>query len=502
MRPSLSRFTTTSVVALIVVACGSTASQDPVTTPSSAPQGSPSATVMPLATPSASTASPSLPPASPSASLPVRRSAREIGLAVLMAPRPDGTLFVSIPRPGGSVLTLLDRRGAPLPGWPIVVRDATACGQLLPVENGSVRVVCTKENPDGNMYDPMGAFAFDGNGRALAGWPVDLLGARFSGRVIGEELTLFEDRPGSDVIEEGQPTYEGALVTIAADGSLTSGAGVPMGQTCCGDVWAVGPDGVAYGVVPATSDLSPQERPSEITALDLSGERAGWPISIDGSTSGPEFGPNGRIFLTVATPSRGTTRVLAIDSDGHGVTARSAELPIETGALWNGLDGTYECGVPVPKPPLVAQDGTVFVVSEIDTAIVALDSSLAVMGGWPYEPATPLVSRYAPAEGDLTCGSLAIPAVGTDNILYLPLQARTATTGGSLAAVGPDGRVRPGWPVELKRPGSEFWSVVVGSDGTAYALAIEPEANDTSSATILAIAPDSTVLWTTTILEP
>ena len=56
--------------------------------------------------------------------------------------------------------------------------------------------------------------------------------------------------------------------------------------------------------------------------------------------------------------------------------------------------------------------------------------------------------------------------------------------------------MRPGWPVELKRAGSEFWSVVVGPDGTAYALAIEPESSPTSSASILAIAPDSTVRYT------
>jgi len=62
--------------------------------------------------------------------------------------------------------------------------------------------------------------------------------------------------------------------------------------------------------------------------------------------------------------------------------------------------------------------------------------------------------------------------------------------------------VRPGWPVELRRPGAEFWSVVVGSDGTAYVLAIEPEPGDTTSATVLAIAPDSSVLYRTTIIDP
>ena len=128
------------------------------------------------------------------------------------------------------------------------------------------------------------------------------------------------------------------------------------------------------------------------------------------------------------------------------------------------------------------------------------------MRGWPYRPATPLVRpdplRPDPREDGIFCAPLGRPAVGPDSVLYLPLQARDATVGGSIVAVGPDGRVRAGWPVELRRPGAEFWSVVVGSDGTAYALAIEPEPGDASSASILAIAPDSTVLYRTTIIDP
>jgi hypothetical protein len=87
-------------------------------------------------------------------------------------------------------------------------------------------------------------------------------------------------------------------------------------------------------------------------------------------------------------------------------------------------------------------------------------------------------------------------------VIYLPLLASSEGVGGSLVAVGVDGRVRSGWPLELTRPGSEFWSVVAGPDGTVYALAIEPEAADTSSATILAIAPDSSVIYSATIVEP
>ena len=44
-------------------------------------------------------------------------------------------------------------------------------------------------------------------------------------------------------------------------------------------------------------------------------------------------------------------------------------------------------------------------------------------------------------------------------------------------------------------------SVAVGADGTAYALAIEPEASAGSSGTILAIAPDSTVRYASTIID-
>lgn len=97
---------------------------------------------------------------------------------------------------------------------------------------------------------------------------------------------------------------------------------------------------------------------------------------------------------------------------------------------------------------------------------------------------------------------MALPAAGPNGTLYLPIQARDAKVGGSIVAVGLDGRVRAGWPVELKRPGAEFWSVVVGSDGTVFALAIEPEASGRSSASVLAIAPDSTVIYSTTIVDP
>jgi hypothetical protein len=175
---------------------------------------------------------------------------------------------------------------------------------------------------------------------------------------------------------------------------------------------------------------------------------------------------------------------------------------VETGVVVF-LDGPYECGQPRPRPPLVAENGMTFVYSEIQNTIYALDPNLTPMAGWPFEPGAPLQRRDPEREGDgINCASLATPAVDPGGTLYLPLQARQQSVGGTLMAVGSDGQVRPGWPVELRRPGAEFWSLVVGSDGTVYALAIEPEPGNSSSASILAIAPDSTVFWTTTIIDP
>jgi hypothetical protein len=89
-----------------------------------------------------------------------------------------------------------------------------------------------------------------------------------------------------------------------------------------------------------------------------------------------------------------------------------------------------------------------------------------------------------------------------DGTLIPALEARNTKVGGDLVAVGVDGRVRAGWPVELKRPGAAFWSVAVASDGTAYALAIEPESGGKSWASILAIAPDSAIRYSATIIDP
>jgi hypothetical protein len=272
----------------------------------------------------------------------------------MMAPGPDGTLFVSIPSPDGSVLALLDRSGQPRPGWPIEVTDSTSCGRPLPVDDGSVRVVCNGTDlpqPDNDLSD-VRAVAFDAGGRLMAGWPVELRPG--TGYVVGEELTYVEQQILTDMADVGiTVSHEVWVTTVAADGSIRRGTPVPMVETCCGEQFALGRDGVAYGVARVDDGAEPGSAESQLTAIDLSGLRAGWPVSFDGIASGPAFGPDGQIVVTVGLLARKTSRVLVFDRGGEALASGSAELPIASGAIVNS-DGTYECGEPRPIPPIVA----------------------------------------------------------------------------------------------------------------------------------------------------
>lgn len=358
--------------------------------------------------------------------------------------------------------------------------------------DGSVRVICTLENPDGNMFDPIAAYAFDENARMRLGWPVEIPASFVTGRVVGNDLALFTIVPLGDVIEDGQPSSEGGLVTIGPDGTMSAGARVPFDWRCCHN-WAVGPDGIAYGTESG-------EGSSSMVALDGSGIRTGWPITLDDAISGASFRADGRIAVVLGSLSQSKSRVVVLDRDANQTL--SANLPIQT-ALFTGDTGGCEVGS--PQAPVVAEDGTVIVYSELSTMIYAVDSSPSVMPGWPFDSGASLDRARPGLESEHEagyCPGPVPPAIGCDSTLFLARENGSMTVGGSLVAVGRDGRVVPGWPVELTRPGSEFWSVIVGPDGTAHALAIEPEAGGRSSATILAIAADSDVIWTRTIIEP
>ena len=355
--------------------------------------------------------------------------------------------------------------------------------------DGSVQIVCDATDRPGS--DPataeVAAFAFDADGRLMSGWPVRMNQPTAVG--MGTDLTILTERRVQD-------SHDVAVSHIAADGTVREGAWVALDRDGFGDQWGVGPIGVAFGV----GEIDEDAETSAITGADSSGLPSGWPVTVNGFGSGPSFGEAGQIAVTLGSAKRHTTRVAVFDQ--YGKVASSPVLPMATAER---TGDTGSCTIGLPRNPIVAETGAIFVYSELDDRIYGLDPSLAVAEGWPFEPASSLEIATPGLETEHEagyCPTPVVPAIGPDETLVLALEARTSKVGGSLVAVGMEGRVNPGWPVELKRPGAEFWAVAVGPDGTSYALAIEPEAGGKSSASVLAIAPDSTVRWTTTIIDP
>jgi len=384
-----------------------------------------------------------------------------------MAPGPDGGLYVLVvdqaaTQPSGpgsrSVLALLDAQGHPRTGWPIaLVGWACSSGYWhwpLPVTaaDGSVRLVCSASTAPGEPVHAR-AFAFDSRGRPLDGWPVDLPDqvSPSQASVVGDTLVVMAQEVGEwdeasaatcgELFPIGQSSGVWWLVSVAADGTLRVGGRHEV------------PDAEGYGF--------------------------------------PQLGPEG-IAYQLAYAGCGTKiRTLAFDADGRVSPVASGEVPI-----W--VLGTFSGAGPSDPAVLVAADGAAFLLSDDRRTVYGLDPSGQVLAGWPYDAGPAWMQWRGSCPADVTgCGvDLSTAAVGPGDVLYLPRAGRR------LVAIGPDGRVRAGWPVVLTRPGAEFWSVVVGSDGTAYALAIEPEAGDRTSATVLAIGPDGRVRYRVTVVEP
>lgn len=475
------------LVAMIAAGCtGASISPSARASPTIGPGHSADTSPLPTSSASASVPAPSPSPVPPtvSASLPVHGDAREMAGSVQMAPGPAGDLYVYIASGRGSILAMLDASGRPRTGWPIALVESW-CSLPAAARGDVIHLVCASY--DGSA--PL-AYAFGPDGRGLSGWPAELPGAASAVKpvVAGDELSalLYDD-----------PAVSGArrIVAVGPGGTVRTGARIETPDSAIRDSNVVlGPDGAGYLLaypITAAGD-------TEITSFDLGGVRAAWRAEVNGWPSGLSFGGDGLIYVTEGQEGREGARILAFDRDGRPVQSGSGLLPVTATAAYSGA-GPFG-GAP---PPIVSGDGMMFLVSEASgTTIYAVDAAWRVPTGWPYRDDVGLQWSYVAVGETGTASWRSDPAVGPDGSLYLLHRPRAATLGGSIVAIGPDGTVRAGWPVVLQRPGAVFRSVVVGPDGTVHALAVEPEGIGTWSATILAIASDSTVLHATTIIEP
>ena len=468
----------------------------PSATPSATSQATPDSSA--AASPSVGASTPTSRPVGPEPKpikdlLPVKGSGRQIGGEVLMAAGRDGQLYVGIHTDAGEVLTLLDRNGRPRPGWPIVLKGNEFCNQLLAAPDGSVRILCYRPDTiDGLGNGITEAHAFGRDGKVLPGWPADVSGA-FTGRMVGDDLVVLSLTYQGDAPEENAPEYI-HMDVVEADGATRSGVDVAFSS---GDIaFALGPDGMAIVSTREWADAGSTVT-TTLTVFDEHGVRDGWPIIIDGSASEVAFDPSGHVHLVVSAPYERPSRTVVISPDG-GQRVGSDDLDIVSSLTWAGA------GDPYPGAPIVAADGSTFIVSteDVGTTIMGLDADGQSLSGWPYRSKLGIQFIDRCEAEDTGCGSNRTPiGIDSHDVLYLVHEAANSSAGGSLVAIGPDGRIRDGWPVGLRRAGSVFWGLEVNPDGGAYALAIEPEGKG-HSATIVAVDADSTVRYTTTIVEP
>lgn len=472
-----------------VVSPSPSAPSSPLPSPEASPQ--PSAPGRATPQPPAATQRPA---GSPTVgSIQVRGNGQDLGTLIRMVPGAAGDLYVSIPATDGTVLGRLDATGVPAPGWPVFLPGSEWCDQLLPVASGSVRLICHRPAAEEGLGGMIArVHAFDSNGQRLPGWPLEIEDV-VTGRMVQDDLTLIVKPYAGDVSETDTPENV-LLAIIDANGSVRTGPEVPF--ECCEYSWAIGPEGIGYGMTHRDWDTSVK---TDVEAFGLEGLRAGWPITIDGNASELAFDGQGRVYAIVGSPDEEPARTIVLDRDGRTLPSGSNPQAIVSTSQWVGAGPGY------PGAPIVAPDGTAFIVESIggQTGVLALDPSGQRVPGWPYGSGSGLQPTGFCDGQDTGCGwFVAAPAIGANNVLYLLYEAANASTGGSIVAIGRDGRAVDGWPVGLKRVGSMFWSIVVAPSGTAYALAVEPEPNGSYSATILAIAPDSDVLYNVTIVEP
>jgi hypothetical protein len=341
--------------------------------------------------------------------------------------------------------------------------------------------------------------ALDEEGAIQPGWPA--VGRSIPAEVLGDRYEV------RDAVGEGA-----RLVRIKADGTVRLGAVVPMGGYA-----VVGPAGTAFSMrrLSEGSEVTPT-----ITSFDLDGVVPGWPVQLPRGISDPAPGPNGRVYLVEQTSVEdpgggvrlGPARIIVLGPNGKPWAEWSVPLP-EALPHRGSWAESY-----MPMPPLVAADGSAWLVT--DTTATAVDAAGRIRPGWPSRASASLgpVGWCPPCD---LCGvPCAIdcsdwrttPILGPNNVLYLLQDAPSSTTGGQISAIGPDGKMRDGWPVQLRRPGATFSSAVLGPDGTLYALVIEPETYRdppadsscvaTESATVLAIDPDGRVRYRVTVVEP
>ncbi len=250
-------------------------------------------------------------------------------------------------------------------------------------------------------------------------------------------------------------------------------AGVSWGlvRSPLGTVYAEGAS-FSLGTGGALIDL----QRSYLAALDASGHPTpGWPYSTPVPLSEPTFGSDGTAYLVAGfvigvALDLGVHEVLALAPDGASRAGWPFVLPAGVGPLHTSMG---EGQVAVGEPPVVGPGGPIYVAAGKGAwgaggdLVYALGPDGRVKPGWPYAT---VLSDGALLSGTVGGSAGALPPVpGPDGTLYLATRAGAgATIHDAVVALGPDGRVRAGWPYVLgARHGVDGAACSRGGSGSA-----------------------------------
>ena len=347
----------------------------------------------------------------------------------------DGRLWISIPEKDGVTLLLIDSTGKASPGWPIVLPDVETCDELLPADDATVRVICSLTPPARPIRRVSRAFAFDANAEALPGWPVDIEDGSIA-RVVGQDVVLLVN----PLLQEGG---EAGDTVARLDGRHRQGWNAPKRRRGSSSraVTAIGCIGVRRDRIwRDPSGLGDREHHQDRCHGVRAGRSAAG-LAGDDRRQRIELRLRRQWTRVCSRLTRPTSEPLELSSSTKTATNcpnGSADQAIVSTGTFDGASGED-----IPGPPIVADDGTVYIISTAGgtTAVVGLDPSGKPLAGWPYESKLDMQWTGFCGDGDTGCGyDRTEPAIGPDNSA-LPAQRRCNLVDGREASLrsGADG---------------------------------------------------------------
>lgn len=311
----------------------------------------------------------------------------------------------------------LDRRGRPLPGWPVTLRPRGVGGWLSPI--GDAGVLVGVGDSEGSRFI---VHRLTTAGNEAPGWPVEQRARYCPPPVerVDHDLVLVCALSGSSA----------TATTLRPDGVAVTMSELPSGEVEEAAA-ALADDGTVYVLVVSADEA----QGIQVFALGIDGHlREGFPVHLEGRWATITAVPGGRALAIAAVPPVRPPEGLCGETERSVLTVLTSDARVAPG--WPVTEAGWA------STPEVAPDGTAFYLTR--DRVFARDARGAVLPGWPVP--------ISPVPGD--CGHPGpILASGGDLLVIADV----------LHSFGRDGREHVGWPY---RPPSGFVGLGCTMDAT------------------------------------